>query len=247
MLTMLVVDDEKIIADGLCEMLSDVFANQIIVLRCYSSADALQIAAQKSLDILLTDINMPDISGLELHLSIIKLHPLCKVIYLTGYSQFEYARSALEQKAFAYVLKGEGDERVIQVVQEAAEEALEGAGKKTYTKGDAFAGLNTYIQYHLSADLSLNRLADYVHLHPVYLSRIYKETTGQSLSDYILQVKMAEAKKLLSKSSMSVIKISKALGFASDNYFCRWFRKNAHITPQKYRAEHRERKPSRQG
>ena len=72
MQTLLIVDDEVLIAQGLHAMLAQAFAGRLQVLCCYSAAQALDIAEQTRVDILLTDINMPDISGLELHEKLIQ-------------------------------------------------------------------------------------------------------------------------------------------------------------------------------
>ncbi len=241
MKTLLIVDDELLIAEGLHDMLSEAFADSMQVLCCYSAADALEIAGRIPVDILLTDINMPECSGLALHREILKKHPECRVIYLTGYSDFEYARQAVDQHAFAYVLKGEGDDQVIETIRRASQE--DGGEKKDSTElaeGTAsvkwLIDLQTYILSHLAEDLSLNRLADICHFHPVYLSRAYREITGMTLSEYISSVKLDRARRMLRGSSLTVLEISKMLGFATDNYFCRWFRKQSGRSPHAYRA-----------
>jgi two-component system, response regulator YesN len=119
MMSLLVVDDEMLIADGLYSVLQDVFAERLAVWHCYCAADAKNIMDKHKIDILLTDINMPDVSGLELHRWMLSRWSMCRVIYLTGYSDFGYARKAVEQHAFAYVLKGEGDEKIIEAVERA--------------------------------------------------------------------------------------------------------------------------------
>ena len=119
MMSLLVVDDEMLIADGLYSMLQDAFAERLAVWRCYCAADAKAILNKHKIDVLLTDINMPDVSGIKLHHWLMSRWPVCRVIYLTGYSDFEYAREAVEQHAFAYVLKGEGDEKIIEAVERA--------------------------------------------------------------------------------------------------------------------------------
>ena len=86
-------------------MLSRETDGEAQVQACYSGAEALEIMKEQRMDVLMTDINMPDFSGLELHNRMTALQPDCRVIYLTGYSEFEYARQALDQHAFAYVLK----------------------------------------------------------------------------------------------------------------------------------------------
>ena len=242
---LLIVDDEMIIADGLHEMLEQAFAGRLQVLCCYSAAEALEIARQFCIDLLLTDINMPDTSGLELHNRILESWPQCRVIYLTGYSDFEYARTALDQHAFAYVLKGEGDDCLISTIERAMAELPE--KKQDNATADApdagenmpdwIQDLHTYIHEHLNSDLSLNTLANFCHFHPVYLSHIYKEITGTTLSDTINQARIHAAEALLKNGHMTVLEISRTMGFATDNYFCRWFRKQTGMSPHSYRKQ----------
>ena len=239
MKTLLVVDDEKLIADGLKAMLAASFRERLRVECRYSAKEALALAAGNPVDILLTDINMPNRTGLELHEELRRFRPDIRVIYLTGYSDFEYARKALDQHAFAYVLKGEGDDVVIRTVERALH-APEEADAETPPAEKAetpewIRRLHSHIRENLSQDLSLNRLADYCHFHPVYLSRTYRELTGMTLSDYIGSIRLEKAKELLRISRMSIGEIARLTGFATDNYFCRWFRKQTGESPQGYR------------
>ncbi len=248
MRTLLVVDDEKLMADGLSALLATTFAGRLQVLHCYSARQAVEIAAQTPVDLLVTDINMPDRSGLELHAELAQIRPEMQVIYLTGYSEFEYARTAVDQHAFAYVLKGEGDEVVISAVERVlslwAEEDRETAPppreaeKDTGEEAPEWMGeLHAYIHAHLSEDLSLNRLAEFCHFHPVYLSRAYREATGSTLTDYIGGARLNLSRKLLRESRMSIGEIARCTGFATDNYFCRWFRKQTGMSPQSFRQK----------
>ena len=101
--------------------------------------------------------------------------------------------------------------------------------------GDWIESLQGYIRSHLKEDLSLNRLSEIFHFHPVYLSRVFKETIGVTIGDYINQERLKAAEELLINSRLSVIEISRAMGFATDNYFCRWFRKQTGVSPHRYR------------
>ena len=87
----------------------------------------------------------------------------------------------------------------------------------------------------MDGELSLITIADAVHFHPVYLSRIYKETSGMSLSDYIANQRLSAACSMLRSSQLQISAIARATGFTSSNYFSRWFRKRVGITPQEYR------------
>ena len=96
-----------------------------------------------------------------------------------------------------------------------------------------------YIASHLNEDLSLNRLSEVCHFHPVYLSRVFKEALGVTVGEYINLARLKKAKDLLVNSQMTVLEISREMGFTTDNYFCRWFRKSTGMSPHHYRDGNR--------
>jgi two-component system response regulator YesN len=87
----------------------------------------------------------------------------------------------------------------------------------------------------LSEDLSLTKLGELVYLNPVYLSRLYKQTTGIGLSEYVTQVRLDKANVLLKETNMKIQDIAAAVGFESAAYFSRFFKKEMHVTPNEYR------------
>lgn len=95
--------------------------------------------------------------------------------------------------------------------------------------------LHDYIQRHLDGDVSLVKLAEIAYLSPAYLSRLYKQTTGGNLSDYIQQQRMDKARQLLANSRDKIYEISAKVGFDSVNYFIRTFKKQNGMTPQDFR------------
>ena len=120
MYTLLIVDDEKIIRDGLYELLSMEETLELNLFSAASAVEAEKILEERKIDIVLTDINMPKKSGIELFDDIRERWPQCKVIFLTGYSEFDYVYRV--QKQAHYILKAEEDEKIIRVVSEVIEE-----------------------------------------------------------------------------------------------------------------------------
>ncbi|QGQ94346.1 AraC family transcriptional regulator [Paenibacillus psychroresistens] len=100
---------------------------------------------------------------------------------------------------------------------------------------DVVGRVNQYIQENIGGDLSLICLSEIVHLTPFYLSRLYKQQTGQSLTDYIMEEKLLKAKVLLLDTSKKIYQIGLELGFESAPYFNRLFKKMTHMTPQDFR------------
>ncbi len=97
------------------------------------------------------------------------------------------------------------------------------------------AKVRKYIHEHLSGDLTLVQIGEAVGLNPSYLSRLYKQTTGKGLSDEIAEARVARAKELLSDSTMKIHEIPKRIGFTSEHYFYKFFKRAVHMTPQEYR------------
>lgn len=118
MYNLLLVDDEVLIADGLFDTLEEETMENLYLMKAYSVQEALETAASKRIDVLLTDINMPDMDGFALYERMLKLWPYCRVIFLTGFQSFDYAYKAIQYKNVRYIIKAEGVDKVISVVNE---------------------------------------------------------------------------------------------------------------------------------
>lgn len=96
----------------------------------------------------------------------------------------------------------------------------------------------TFVGEQLHTDVTLPAIADHVHLHPVYLSRIFKQLTGENVSDYIHRLRMEKAAYLLKNTELKVYEITEAVGYENPQYFSKVFRKNYGQTPLEYRETH---------
>lgn len=119
---MLIVDDEEIITDSLYEVTRKMMPEELDVYRTYSAREALHWLTRTRIDIVLTDIRMPGMNGLELSEEIQRFWPRCRVIFLTGHSEFDYAYQAMKQPNIRYLLKTEGYDKVLDTVREVLEE-----------------------------------------------------------------------------------------------------------------------------
>ncbi|URN93126.1 MAG: response regulator [Candidatus Pristimantibacillus lignocellulolyticus] len=122
MYRLLIVDDEEIITEALYEVFNQSMSDELDICKAYSATEALNWLARTRVDIVLTDIRMPGMSGLELMEEIRMFWPRCRVVFLTGYSEFEYAYQAIQKLNVRYLLKTEGYTKVTQTVQEVIQE-----------------------------------------------------------------------------------------------------------------------------
>lgn len=118
----LIVDDEPFIVNGLAGMIKEADFTELEVYKANSAAEAIQWFERTSMDIVLTDISMPGMNGLELQKRIVQQWPRSKVIFLTGYNDFSYVKEAIHHRAVDYILKTEGDQAILAAVSKAIEE-----------------------------------------------------------------------------------------------------------------------------
>ena len=93
----------------------------------------------------------------------------------------------------------------------------------------------SFIQSHFSEDLSLDGIAGEVFLSPNYFSSLFTQVAGRTVFEYIHEVRMDEAKRLLEETDLPVKQLARRVGISSASYFCRLFRKIAGIPPLDYR------------
>lgn len=110
-------------------------------------------------------------------------------------------------------------------------------GEQEESTGGNFViyAIQAYVRENPEKDLSLGALSERFRLNPSYLSRIFSQETGQPLSEYILQVRIALAKRLLEETELKIYEIAEKTGFGTPGYFTRVFRGAEGRSPKAYR------------
>lgn len=117
MYNLLVVDDEPLILESLEYMLKKECGKHFIIYKASSAISALDIYEKVRIDLLMTDIRMPEMNGFELMEIVEKRWPDCVTIFLTGQNEFEYAKRAVNTNALEFVLKMDGDEAILAAIE----------------------------------------------------------------------------------------------------------------------------------
>ena len=110
----------------------------------------------------------------------------------------------------------------------------------TYTKADYSPLVNKCIQKiieRMPDKITLEELADEIHLSPKYLSALFNKETGSSITDFMQDMRIDEAKRLLQHSDLGYLEISNLLNFSSQSYFNCIFKKKTGLTPKEYRMQ----------
>ncbi|PZD96764.1 DNA-binding response regulator [Paenibacillus sambharensis] len=253
--TILIVDDEPRTRSGLKKLLESWGAGQYEIKTADNGRDARQLMEQEPVHLLITDIRMPEVSGLNL-VEAIKQMPLRykpAVILISGHAEFSYAQQGIQLGVVNYLLKPISRQKLIAAV----EEALELAGQRsrmdrmeklvdpklmeldngTKPLSEPVKETMAYIEAHLHLSFGLREAAEHIHLNPSYLSVLFKEQTGMTFSEYVARRKLLKAKELLLQTKLPVAEISERLGYQTPKYFNKLFKDYEGRSPGQYRTE----------
>jgi two-component system, response regulator YesN len=384
-MNILVVDDEKVIREGIDRTISKRFSDHRVLLAS-NPEEALQLLSTEPIDLVLTDVLMPGMTGLELMDISRKRHPYVKWVVISAYSEFAYAQQAVRLGAKNYLLKPIGKDILIEMISQIGSEIAseneiskdarlmranlrflreaifarwalgldlagidltpyiashphfhlimirmesdrvvhlehfivenvlselidnhghgfvasidaksllglvtikeesDGLGPmlddlrrhlKRYVKvpfqilhshrishfvkvpeevqrmrkaaatqvyeryatgGDqAIEFALQYIKAHYHEELSLEKAASVVYLNPVYFSQLFKQKTGQGFKEYVIQLRLDQAKEMLHNPALKIADICERIGYQDMRHFSQLFRKRYGMTPSEYR------------
>ena len=117
MYRILIVDNEPYVVDWIAALLEAQIDREIDVCRAYTAAEALEWLTRSRTDIVISDICMPRMSGLELAGQVKVRWPYARVILITAYAQFDYAVTAIQNNVAGYILKTQGDDVIVSEVE----------------------------------------------------------------------------------------------------------------------------------
>jgi two-component system, response regulator YesN len=121
MYRVLIVDDESYVVDWISDLLESQIEPEFDICRAYSVTEALEWLNRAKIDIIITDIKMPKMSGIELSQKVRENWPQCKIIMLTAYSEFDYAYESIKNNVVSYILKDEDDAHILAQVRKATD------------------------------------------------------------------------------------------------------------------------------
>lgn len=125
MYTMIIVDDEKMICDSLSAFISKKNKKFKVIGSFYSAAEALDFIRDNHVDLVMTDIKMPDMSGIEMLTEIRRENTDMQFVILSGFSDFSYAQEAMKNNVFSYLLKPVDNDELLLEIERVAQKIAE--------------------------------------------------------------------------------------------------------------------------
>lgn len=233
-------DDEIWVIMGLKKLIEKIGAPFQVVGEASNGVMALEEIEKKKPDVLITDIRMPGMDGLELMKEIRKKKLDTKVVLVSGYAEFDYAQKAIRMGAVDYLLKPVEAETFAKVLENLEKMLDERGGKQEEQPEEilnpsALENIVEEIQSRYNENITLAGFSEKHNISAGHLSNLLKERLGMSFSEYITAKRVQKAKELLADERLSVEKVANEVGYKDYFYFTKVFKKAVGISPSKYR------------
>lgn len=238
----MVVEDQPNFRRGLVRMIEESEYKWTVVGEAGNGQDALQVLDRYQPDLVLTDIRMPVMDGIEFLTHLRQRYPHTLVIILTGFRSFEYAQAAIKLGALDYLVKPCTEEDVTRVLRIASERFESQrpapqlpADSDTFKSDHVIDKAIAYVEAHYAEECRMTDTAAHIHLNPSYFSVLFKKTTGESYTGYVTRYRMEKAMTLLKTTDMRIFEIAAATGFDEPNYFTNVFKQYYQASPKEFR------------
>lgn len=243
----LVVDDERWIRKGIVKMIQKETLQIEEIFEADGVKSGWEMFLKEHPQLVISDVKFPADNGCILCERIYSAYPETKIIMLSGYGEFEYVKAALKYKALDYLLKPVDKMVLNQTIAQAFAEIRKKEKPESHLgeiqknksgsrKGeDLIKEVIQELQANYSQRLSLTELAGKYFVNETYLSNLFTKTVGISMVNYLMQLRVEEAKAFLLTTRLSVTDIAFKVGYENARYFMRVFKKVTGETPKEYR------------
>jgi two-component system response regulator YesN len=242
----LIVEDEILEQDFLKTIvLEDLFPEDTL-LTCESGVEAVKLAKQYRPNIIIMDVMIPEMDGLSAIQEIRKFLPSACITILSAYADFPNAQKAIKLRVFEYQLKPIKPKVFKEIFRKMLDSTaeypvlLEEKAEKTSIEHNEYQHnfieeSVKYIKEQFKERLTLEMVASKVFMNPKYFSHVFKKEIGTSFTEYVINLKIQYACRLLETTNYPAYRISLECGFSDPSYFNRVFCAKMNMTPNTYR------------
>ena len=242
MYKMIIVDDDTDVSNSLGNYFPWEENNFRVVEKFYDGYSAYNYLQQNHVDLILSDIKMPGMDGIELAKKLAGQDRKEVIVFVSAYRDFEFARKALEYGVCYYFLKPftyreikEKLEQIKSLIQKRQAKIVVADDSNDNINEKQISRVKEYINDNYKcADLVL--VADFIGMNSSYLSRFFKEKTGENITTYMTRVRMQQAVLLLQNEQLkNIYEIGEKIGYRNPISFSKAFFKHYGVTPMEYR------------
>lgn len=250
MYTLLIVEDEELVRTGIRRLVPFEQFGITTILEAGDGEEGLRLFLAHHPDLILLDINVPRLNGLEFAAKAKEREPRVKIAIITGYDYYDYAVTALKLGIDDYVLKPVSRSDVSEMLRKLVEKLHEdrrqselhqvAEGLVTTRANPDDVDQKSKILRQVENNIgnpgySLAALAEHQGFSPGYMSVLFKRLFHVAFQDYLLSARLERAKLQLLMTDLKMYEIAASLGFDNPNYFSAAFKKRFGLSPLQYR------------
>ena len=249
MFRILIVDDASDVRQGMKHLIDWGSYGFQIAGTASDGMQALELQKMNQYDLIITDLKMPRMDGIELIKRLSEEKESCKVIIISAYGEFSYAQAAMQYGVQYYLLKPVDENVLCGYLSKIAEE-LSGKDNSSEEQMDqarfehqynlsvngVVTEIRRYVSKHYNEGLTLNSLSKIYNFSPVYLGRLFKKEIGVSFNEYLNNCRIDAAKEYICHSTYMMYEIASLVGYKDINYFYKCFKETTGLTPKEYKA-----------
>lgn len=261
MLDIVVAEDDRIIRNGIVEFINEHLDEGRVVAFFTDGSEVIRYLRTHQVDIIITDVQMYETSGLEVAKYVYENNIKTAVIIISAYRDFTYAHQAISYHVCSYLLKPimpkelreaisraqkflNGDnfgKEIDQTLPDVEKTGNDSSVKEERVDRDELLMQRAldFIHKNYSQDISLSDVANYVYLSEHYFGSIFKNNMKEGFVQYLNTVRLDEAIRLLQTGLYSVKEISYKVGYKNCNYFIKLFKAYTGVTPKQYCLMHK--------
>ena len=246
MLKVLIVEDEEMIRKGIVLTVDWAALDCVVVGEAANGAQGLEATRRLEPSLIITDLKMPQMDGIEMLTALRKEGCTAYVIILTAYDNFAYAQSALRLGAVDYLLKPfhDGDlENAITRIQQRLQPTAGATPIGVPRKGDkskyVLEAMDYISKHYNEPDISVGTVAQSLNISEGYLSHTFKKETDYTLLNYLTRYRIHKAMELLKDCRVKVYEVAEQVGYRDIAYFSATFKKYTGISPSEYQLSSR--------
>lgn len=239
----IVADDEELIRNGISKLIESFKLGIKVMATAQDGLETLDIYEKYIPDILLIDINIPHISGLECIKRIREKNSTSVIIIISGYDKFEYAKQAIENNVDFYLLKPVDDDEFYEILKQSIDKfnkRLEEqniissfAANKPQNKSSIIEFINSN---YTNKELSFEFIENQFNISRSVLYKLMKSSTQMSFIEYLTMLRINHSIRLMkNEKEFTIREIAIASGYADQYYFSRVFKKNTGLSPKEYK------------
>jgi len=242
--TVVVVEDEKLIAKNIAKNIEMVNSNFKVIGIESNGEDALRLIQDKAPNVVFTDIQMPVMDGIKLIKHLSEYNKYIRCVILSGHNDFEYAQSAIEYGAFAYLLKPINIDELSNLMKKLELTLLSDynilaseLSHVTYSSYEIAELIKKYIENNYSQPIDLNSIAKHFSFSPSYLTKIFVKYFNITPSKYLQNYRINIAKQLLQDFTMPINTVGNIVGYTDPFHFSKSFKQVVGMSPTAFREE----------